>query len=858
MNPPDFRDPSRPVAERVQTLLGQLTLVEKASQLVMENRAIERLGIGAYHWWNEALHGFARAGEATVFPQAIGLAAAWSPELLQAVAEVAATEGRAKNNEELAANNGSSRMSRGLTIWSPNINIFRDPRWGRGQETYGEDPCLTASLGVAFVRGLQGDDPQYLKSVATLKHFAVHSGPEELRHHFDARVSEKDLRDTYLPAFAEGVRVGGATSVMSAYSGVNGCPCVASHRLLTEILRDEWGFDGAVVGDVDNVHDLYQDKGHRRAATSAEAVAMAIRAGNELRSAWSAEEAVSVVEAVTQGLLPEADVDRALTRLLTLRFRLGQFDPPGNHPWHRLTTDIIRSKAHGELAYRASQQSLVLLKNDGVLPLDVTRLKTVAIIGPTADDREVLVANYAGDPHEPVTILQGLRHKLAAQGIAVLSETDLPIVTGQPHAGKPIPPGVFFADAAATVRGLTCRLYNSPNPVGIPVGERLESAPALEWNAALPRPAELTAAETCVVWSGFIKLQQAGQYTFYPRLRGRVSIQIGNAPEMKSFYKLRILEKECTVQLPGDLLLPITITWQQVSNEAFFALTWDPADGGVGLEQAYARARAAAAQADVVVLTLGLSHKFEGEEMENSPEGFHRGDRTTLALPAPQLRLLDEIAAIGKPVVVLLSTGSAVVFDPGKANAILQTWYYGQQGGHAIADALLGRFSPAGRLPLTFYRSDADLPAFDDYAMKGRTYRYFEGQPLFAFGHGLTYTTFAYSGLSVRRAGDGLVATLRVTNTGKVTSDEVVQLYASRTQRGAGDPIQWLVGFQRLYDLAPGETRIVEMAVPERWLALWSDEQNKRVVAPGEVTVSAGPASDDLPLSSTIVILDND
>jgi beta-glucosidase len=846
-----FRDTTLPLNDRVQALVKELTLEEKARQLVMGNAPVERLGIGGYHWWNEALHGFARSGLATVFPQAIGLAASWSPELLQAVGDVAAMEGHAKYNEELAARGGNTRIYKGLTIWSPNINIFRDPRWGRGQETYGEDPFLAGSLGAAFCRGLQGNHPRYLKAVATLKHFAVHSGPEELRHRFDAQASEQDLHDTYLPAFEEGVRFGGAKSVMSAYNGFNGTPCVASRRLLTEILRDDWGFDGAVVGDVDNVHDLYKEEGHHRTSSSAEAVAMAIRAGNDLRSG-SDEEYASIVEAVARGFLTEADVDRTLTRLLALRFRLGHFDPPQDQPWHHVTPDIIKSRAHVDLAYEASKQSLVLLKNDGTLPLDPARIKTVAIIGPTADDMDVLIGNYAGDPFQPVTILQGLKQKLETRGVSVASETDLPFVAGQSRKNDPIPSGIFFADAAATVRGLTCRMYNGPTPEGAPVRERIESSPLIEWNAALPRPGELSAAEACVTWSGYIKLRHAGKYTFYPKLRGRVEIRIGDIEPIKAFFKLRIRQHTGAVELPGDSLLPITITWQQCSDEAFFALSWDPADGGASLEQAYARARSAAAQSDVVILTLGLSHKFEGEEMATSPEGFHRGDRTTIALPAPQLRLLDEIAALGKPVVVLLSSGSAVSFDTGKANAIMQTWYYGQQGGNAVADAMLGEFSPAGRLPVTFYRSDADLPAFEDYAMTGRTYRYFEGAPLFAFGHGLTYTTFQYRELSVTRVKGGWLARVQLENTGKRVSDEVVQIYASRVNPAGGYPIRWLAGYQRAKALAPGETRTVEIEVRDRWLALWSAKQRKRVVEPGQLTLSTGPASDNLSLRQTI------
>jgi beta-glucosidase len=844
-----FRDTSLPIPERVQDLIDQLTLEEKCSQLVMRNGSIERLGIGFYHWWNEALHGFARCGVATVFPQAIGLAAAWSPELLKRVGDIAATEGRAKNNEELASNNGNSRSAHGITIWSPNINIFRDPRWGRGQETYGEDPFLTAMMGNAFVHGLQGDDPHYLKTVATLKHFAVHSGPEPLRHEFDARTSEKDLRDTYLPAFEDGIREGGAKSVMSAYNAYDGTPCAVSHRLLTEILREEWGFDGAVVGDVDNVHDLFREGAHGWAESGAEAMAGAIKAGNELRSGGGEEHAR---EAVEQGLLTEAEIDVALARLLTLRFKLGQFDPPAEVPWSGLTSDVIESAEHIQAAYEACKESLVLLKNDGILPLKPSSLRKVAVLGPTADDMEVLLANYSGVPYKPVTMLQGIKQTLEPLGVEVLQELDIPFAAGHSTDGVPIPSGIFFTDEAATQRGLTCRMYNGPDPVGDSVVEQVDTAPALEWNAALPRPAQLTEAESCIVWSGYMKLEYAGDYTFYSRIRGRAAIEIEGCETFNTYVKLRIAGGSKLIPLPGDCVVPVTITWRQVAEEGFFALDWDPADDGIGVEKAHQRALALASDADVVLLTLGLSHKLEGEEMENSPEGFHRGDRTTIALPAPQQRLLDEVSELGKPVVLLLSSGSALAFEPAKANAVLQTWYYGAQGGRAIADALVGAFSPAGRLPVTFYRSDADLPAFEDYAMQGRTYRYFDGKPLFAFGHGLTYTRFEYSGLSVARSADGLAATLTVTNTGCVTSDEVVQLYASRAEPGAGDPIRWLVGFQRVRELVPGESREVEIDCPKRWLALWSDAEAKRSVAPGALTIAAGPASDDLLLRADV------
>lgn len=844
-----FRDANLLLEERVTDLMGRLTLEEKAGLLVMQNAPVERLSIGGYHWWNEALHGIARCGVATVFPQAIGLAAAWSPALLQRAADIASTECRIKNNEELASHDGHSRCSYGTTIWSPNINIFRDPRWGRGQETYGEDPMLTGTLGASFVKGLQGDHPQYLKTVATLKHFAVHSGPEPLRHHFDATVSEKDLRDTYLPAFEEGIREGGAQSVMSAYNGVNGSPCVVSHRLLTVILRDEWGFDGAVVGDVDNVNDLYREGGHKWAGTGAAAVAGAIKAGNDLRSGWMAGDAE---QAVQQGLLSEDEVDEALRRLLTLRFKLGHFDPREALPWSGISSAVIESDAHKQAAYHAAKQSLVLLKNDGLLPLEAKGLQRVAVLGPTADDLDVLTGNYSGEPYEPVTILQGLKEKLVPAGVEVLSEVDLPFAEGHSSKGSPMPSGVFFIDKAGRKRGLTCRMYNAPEPEGQPVIEQEDTSPGLEWNAALPRPPQLTEAKACVVWSGYIRLEHAGKYTFYTNLHGRSRLEIEGVGQEDAYAQMGIRPRsaELTVEQPG--LFPVTITFRQVAEQGFFGLAWDPADGGAAVERAFERAMVAARQADMVILTLGLSHQLEGEEMSSSVEGFHRGDRTTVALPAPQKRLMTQVVALGKPTVLLLSSGCALAFDPDPVNAVLQTWYYGAQGGRAVADALFGAFSPAGRLPVTFYRSDADLPDFEDYAMKGRTYRYFNGNPLYAFGHGLTYTTFEYTDLLLQREAAGIRVRVVVSNRGGCTSDEVVQVYASRPDRQAGEPRRWLVGYQRVHAIEPGTTRTVEIVVPERWLALWDDEQNARVVRPGVITLAAGPSSDNLSLSNTV------
>ncbi len=713
--PIPFRDTRLPLYQRVQDLLDRLTIDEKISQLMMATPGVPRLGIPAYDWWNEGLHGVARNGNATVFPQAIGLAATWDTDLHGRIASVISTEARAKNNELIRNAGGASPRYQGLTIWSPNINIFRDPRWGRGQETYGEDPFLTGRFAVAFVRGLQGDDPRYLKTVSTLKHFAVHSGPEQLRHRFNAVISERDLHETYLPAFEAGVRYGGVSSLMSSYNAVDGVPSPANRRLLTDILRRDWGFRGAVVGDVDAVADIYNAEGHHFARDAAEASADAIKAGTDLCSGTTYQ---ALPEALRRGLVTEDDIDQALGRLLRLRFRLGQFDPPGAVAYTAIPISEVDSAAHDALALTASRESLVLLKNDGVLPWDPAKIKTVAIIGPTADSMPALLGNYNGTPVRPVTLLAGIRARLARLGITVLYEPGVPLVSG--------------------------------------LG------------------------------------QQAG------------------APNV-------------------------------------------PADAAPSLD----RAMAAGRRADHIVLVLGLTPDVEGEEMRLEAEGFHGGDRTSILLPAPQRELLNAVAALGKPVTVVLTTGSALSFDVSKAGAVLVAWYYGQRGGDAVAEALLGETNPAGRLPVTFYRADSDLPPFEDYSMANRTYRYFAGKPLYAFGHGLSYTTFAYDGIGASqgeaKAEDTLAVRVRVRNTGSRDGDEVVEVYARAEHPPVPMPLEWLVGFRRV-TIRAGASVSVEIPVRIGEFRRWDDAAGGYTVDPGAYEIAAGPSSDNLPCTTVVTV----
>ncbi len=475
---PPFRNPDLPVEQRVEDLISRLTIEEKISQTMMGSAEIKRLGIPRYDWWNEALHGVARNGTATVFPQAIALAATWNPELHQRIADAISTEARAKNNEAIRNSGGDTKRYQGLTIWSPNINIFRDPRWGRGQETYGEDPFLTGQLAIAFVRGLQGDDPHYLKTVATVKHFAVHSGPEPLRHKFDAVVSDRDLHETYLPAFKAGVREGGAMSLMSAYNAVDGIPAPANKMLLQDVLRGEWGFKGAVVGDVDNVSDMWRPGTHEYVKDAAEASALAIKAGTDLCSGTTYE---ALADALKRGLVTEADIDRSLRRLFTLRFKLGQFDPPEQVPYRNIPISENDSPAHDQLALEAARQSLVLLKNDSTLPWDAKKLKTVAIIGPTGDEESALLGNYSGTPSRKITLTKGIKAKLESVGVKVLVEPGVPLVKGFRVSGKPFPTGVLFTDATQSHPGLKGEVFARMN-------SRTQRRPRWEGNRHPPAP----------------------------------------------------------------------------------------------------------------------------------------------------------------------------------------------------------------------------------------------------------------------------------------------------------------------------------------------------------------------------------
>ena len=823
--------------QRAAELVARMTLEEKVGQLQSSAPAIPRLGVPAYDWWNEGLHGSARAGHATVFPQAIGLAASWNDALLQRVGDVVSTEARAKYN---LAGKGDHPRYHGLSIWSPNINIFRDPRWGRGQETYGEDPFLTGTLATAFVRGIQGDNAEVLKAAATPKHFAVHSGPEKGRHGFDARVSAHDLEDTYLPAFRMAVTQGHAASVMCAYNALGGTPACASPLLLQERLRRDWRFTGYVVSDCDAVDDMTQF--HHYKPDNAGSSAASVAAGTDLDCGVAY---AALVEAARKGQVREAELDQAARRLFAARYRMGMFDSDRG-PYAKLGADDIHSRAHRQLALQAARESIVLLKNErGTLPLKSgTR---IAVIGPNADALNILEANYHGTAVHPVTPLAGMEQEFG--------ETKVTYAQGSTLAEGvtvPIPSTALRTDAKQPVPGLRGEYFADTDFGGKPALVRIDRRVDFDWDEVAPADA-LAADRYAVRWTGELLPPGPGDYV--------LNVHIDRCFDCKGHDPVRLYVdgKPVLDDRGKDYDLNVPMHFADTSPHALrLELRHTGEDQGIRLQWSapadaqLREAKEAMAKADAVVAVVGLSPDVEGEELQVSVPGFSGGDRTDLALPAPQQHMLETAAASGKPLVVVLTSGSAVALAWAKqhADAIVAAWYPGEIGGTAIAEVLGGRYNPAGRLPVTFYASAKDLPAFDDYRMEGRTYRYFRGTPLFAFGDGLSYTRFAYDAptLSTRelKAGDKLGVDVRVRNAGDREGDEVVQLYLTAKDAPAGAPRHSLVGFRRV-SFAAGESKTLHFDVDPRQLSLVDAQGNRRVTA-GKYALFVGgkqPAASD-------------
>ncbi len=856
--PPAFRNPDLPVEQRIDDLLGRLALDEKVSLMVDRAASIDRLGIRPFPWWNEALHGVARAGRATVFPQAIGLAATWDTGLMHRVATAISDEARAMNTR--AVSRGQHNLYQGLVFWSPNINIFRDPRWGRGQETYGEDPFLTGAMGVAFVTGMQGNDPRYLKTVSTPKHYAVHSGPEPTRHTFDAEVSEFDLRDTYLPAFRVTVVEGHAQSVMCAYNSVRGLPACGNPQLLGTILRGQWRFEGYVVSDCGAVQDIYET--HKSRKTAEKAATMALLAGTDVEcgpGSWSPgspDTYLTLADAVRGGHLAEREVDNALRRLLRAQMRLGVYDPEERVSFNKLRYEaVVDSPEHRRLALEAARKSIVLLKNDGsVLPLRQD-LRAIALIGPNADDVEVLLGNYNGTPVNPVTVLAGIK-AAAGPDTRVIYARGGPLAAGLPDL-RPVPASTLFTTVEERAPGLTASYYG-PQFQGAPVATRVEPSVDFDWADRAPLPG-LQPAAFSVRWTGAIHAPVTGRYTigFRGATAFRVFIDNKMVAQARTDHEPTLARGGVTLR--AGRAYPIRIEYEHEKYDAVGTLLWEVPGARSGEEAA---AIAAARSADAVVLVLGLSSRLEGEEMRVQIEGFHRGDRTSLDLPRVQQQLMEKVveAAGAKPVVLVLMSGSALAVNwaAGHVPAILQAWYPGQAGGTAIADVLFGHASPGGRLPVTFYRSVDQLPPFDEYDMKGRTYRYFTGDPLYEFGHGLSYARFVYSNLKVpARApvGRPVSISVEVENAGAMAADEVVQVYVSHEHASAAPvPLRALKAFSRI-SLRAGERRVVTFTLSDRDLSLVATD-GERFVRPGRITVRVGGLAAVLELAGARKVLE--
>jgi beta-glucosidase len=832
-------NPSLPTTQRVDALVHAMTLEEKVAQMMNAAPAIPRLGVPAYNYWSEGLHGIARSGYATLFPQAIGLAATWDPALQQQVGDVISTEARAKYND--AIQHGLHSIYFGLGIWSPNINIVRDPRWGRGLETYGEDPYLTGTMAVAFIRGLQGNDPKYLRTIATPKHFDAYSGPEPMRHMFNAQVSAHDLEDTYTPAFRAAIMQGKAASLMCSYNAVNGTPACANTLLLQRYLRQSWGFAGFVTSDCGAISDFYRQGGHGFSPDAAHASAAAVKAGTELDCGDAYR---ALTEAVRKGLISEAQIDAAVRALFLSRMRLGMFDPAGSVRYDSTPYSTVDSPEHRALSLRAAQESIVLLKNDGVLPLN-PHLKTIAVIGPNAASLPGIEGNYHAIPSHPSLPLDGLKQVLRGHARVLYAQgsnyaDDLPIV---------LPRSALHTAAHNGRQGLTAEYFANAEFTGKPAVTRVDPQVEFDWNAASP-VAPLPRTGFSVRWTGVFVPPAAGKYSL--RLRtgcgdcgGKVTARLWlDGKEIAaSAGKRGGPQAEMTLDNTRPHAIRIEYSFAAPLFGAGITLEWQaPAD--VLREQAVQAAK----RADAVIAFVGLSPRLEGEEMPLHVQGFSGGDRTNIDLPAVQQDLLHALGATGKPLVVVLMSGSAVAVNWASqhAGALLEAWYPGEAGGEGIADVLTGAVNPSGRLPLTFYKSDAQLPPFTDYSMKERTYRYFTGTPLYPFGYGLSYSKFAYSNLkldsSAIPARQPLSAHVTVTNDSKTAGDEVVQLYLIPPS-GQGYPLRQLIAFQRVH-VAAHASRTVNFSVPPRMLSE-VDAVGQRAIRAGTYRLFAGGQSPD-------------
>ncbi len=821
-------NPALSVEERVNDVVSRLTLEEKVAQMLNAAPAVTHLGIPAYDWWNEVLHGVARTPyNVTAYPQAIGMAATWDTNSLKLMAHYSALEGRAVHNKATAQGRNNERYM-GLTYWTPNINIFRDPRWGRGQETYGEDPFLTAKLGVAFVRGLQGDDDKYLKAAACAKHYAVHSGPEPSRHSDNFNPSAYDLWDTYLPAFKELIVDADVAGVMCAYNAVDKQPCCGNSQLMNDILRKQWKFNGYVTSDCWAIDDFF--KYHKTHPDATSAAVDAVMHGTDLECGQTVY--YTLVDAVKKGLITEQQIDISLKRLFTIRYRLGMFDPVAMVKYAQTPATVLEAPEHKAHALKMAQQSIVLLKNQNLLPLKKT-IKKIAVVGPNADNKIAVLGNYNGTPSRVVSVLDGIKEKLGA-GVEVIYEkainfTNDTLLTYSNYQQQYSWQGK---------QGIKATYYNNKELSGEPVAEKTEADIDNFWQEGSTVINNLRANDFSIRYSTDFKAPANETLSFEVEADDGYRFIVNDSIVINAWQRNRWGAGTYKLNTKKDSVYKIVLEYWQGGGKANVRLRT-----GQFIKTNFTQFTNRLKDVDAIIYVGGISPQLEGEEMPVNAPGFNGGDRTSILLPAVQTNLLKALHASGKPVVFVMMTGSAIAtpWESENIPAIVNSWYAGQSAGTAIADVLFGDYNPAGRLPVTFYKSDNDLPGFLNYDMQGRTYRYFKGNALYPFGYGLSYTTFSYTNLQAPAqiaTGKPIKVTATVTNTGNKDGEEVIQLYLQFPDVKGKAPLKVLKGFQRVV-LKAGERKHIQFTLSATDLTL-INEEGTTYTPKGKINISVG------------------
>lgn len=829
-----FQNPQLGFEERVNDLVSQLTLEEKVSQMLNSTPAIPRLEIPAYDWWNETLHGVARTPfKTTVYPQAIAMAATFDKNSLFKMADYSALEGRAIYNKAVSSGRTNERYL-GLTYWTPNINIFRDPRWGRGQETYGEDPYLTSILGDSFVKGLQGDDPKYLKAAACAKHYAVHSGPESLRHTFDVDVTPYELWDTYLPAFKKLVTDSKVAGVMCAYNAFRTQPCCASDILMTDILRNQWKFTGYVTSDCWAIDDFF--KNHKTHPDAESASADAVFHGTDIDCGTDAYKAL--IQAVKNGKISEQQIDVSVKRLFMIRFRLGMFDPAQMVKYAQTPESALENPEHQMHALKMARQSMVLLRNEkNILPLD-KNLKKIVVLGPNAANSISILGNYNGTPSKLTTVLQGIKEKVGANTEVIyeraINFTNDTLLVYQNLKNQ------YTYDGK---QGFKAEYYNNKDLSGQPEAVRTESEINNFWQEGEVVVKNIKGNNFSARYTTNFTAEQDGSITFEVSADDGYRFLIDDKEVVNAWQRNRWGEKTFKLITKKNTVYKLVLEYWQGEGKANIAL-----NAGNFEKTDFQKIIDSHKDADAFIYVGGISPQLEGEEMPVNFPGFSGGDRTSILLPKIQTDLMKALKTSARPVVFVMMTGSAIAIPWEAENipAILNAWYGGQAAGTAVADILFGDYNPAGRLPVTFYKSDSDLPSFLDYSMDNKTYRYFKSSPLYGFGYGLSYTTFKYDQLKVSskvKKGQPVSVSVRITNTGKTEGEEVAQLYLINLDLSIKAPLKSLKGFERI-NLKSGESKTITFTLsPEDLSSITTEGEIKQYS--GKIKLAIGGSQPD-------------